>query len=189
MTPAASPILSPGDGSVGDGEESAYGSDMASATGGFDEEKEWIRLTEVAVSSRLEEDQSLVHWASSNSLAPKPDEDIRVRARVLYGASLLTASELDVAVLKMANSSVEKSKSMTAEEIQQNLEDTCGEALKGMVDTIYSATTPKDLEEVGVTDERYQEVAKGFVEVILPQMQRMINAESTRLSHIGRRDE
>ena len=190
MTPAASPILPPGDGSVGDGEESAYGSDMASATGGFeDENQEWIRLTEVAVSSGLAEDQSLVHWASSNSLAPKPDEDIRVRARVLYGASLLTASELDVAVLKMANSSVEKSKSMTAEEIQQNLEDTCGEALKGMVDTIYSAKTPKDLEEVGVTDERYQEVAKGFVEVILPQMQRMINAESTRLSHIGRRDE
>ena len=125
MTPAASPILSPGDGSVGDGEESAYGSDMASATGGFeDENQEWIRLTEVAVSSGLAEDQSLVHWASSNSLAPKPDEDIRVRARVLYGASLLTASELDVAVLKMANSSVEKSKSMTAEEIQQNLEDT-----------------------------------------------------------------
>ena len=163
---------------------------MASATGGFENEnQEWIRLTEVAVSSGLDEDQSLVHWASSNSLAPKPDEDIKVRARVLYGASLLTASELDVAILKMANSSVGKSKSMTTEEIQQNLEDTCGEALKGMVDTIYSATTPTDLQEVGVTDERYQEVAKGFVEIILPQMQRMINAESTRLSHIGRRDE
>ena len=70
MTPAASPILSPGDGSVGDGEESAYGSDMASATGGFeDENQEWIRLTEVAVSSGLAGDQSLVHWASSNSLS------------------------------------------------------------------------------------------------------------------------
>ena len=95
MTPAASPILSPGEGSVGDGEESVYDSDMASAAGGFeDENQEWIRLTEVAVNSGLGEDQSLVHWASSNSLAPRPDDDIRVRARILYGASLLTSSYL-----------------------------------------------------------------------------------------------
>ena len=73
---------------------------------------------------------------------------------VRWGASPMTVL---VCAAKMANSSVDKSKSMTTEEIQQNLEDTCGEALKGMVETIYSAITPKDVEEVGVTDDELSE--------------------------------
>ena len=101
-----------------------------------EQNREWIRLVEVAMNSGLGEDQGLVHWASSNSLAPKADDDIRTKARVLHGASLLTGGDLEGLAAKMANSSVEKSKSMTTEEIQRTLEDTCCEALEEMVETI-----------------------------------------------------
>ena len=74
---------------------------------------------------------------------------------------------------------------MTTEEIQKNLEDTCGEALEEMVQTFHSAKAPEELEKLGVTDEMYQGVAKGFVGEILPRMQKMISAESIRLSHIN----